>query len=1039
MGMNKMGTSVLRAFAGFAAWSFMAAASHAQTTVPTLAEIVLEDFERGTLEDWGEAAGSVVSLQNGTGIGGSTALAVTVSQAESHIVRGGSRDLARADEAYLTFQFDPNNLSYVDPGSGFLPGRSIQFAAIKGPDFKNLVAIRFIDTGPGYDAYIEWRDGTDTAQFDFAAGSFSLDNDWQEITIGYRRNSWVAAWVDGVNVASVTGVTHFEPYGSVVEVGKTLTNTLINPSGLMRFDDVQFAVPRLENVWVNASGGNDNNSGLTQGNALRTIGRASDLAAAGTTVRILPGTYHETILPAQGGAAGDPVVYQAENGPGTVTIRGSERSGDLSWTQLTSNTIGLPPSVTPTNIWWTDLSSWNLTGAPLFVVRTSGGDVSERLPVAREPDWEVTTDYKPSEFWWEANGGGFVPGCTPSPADPNCDEAARSDMQLTDTTNDATAGIEPGNLTTLGNLTGATIVALDTFRGHFHYRRTITAHNVGAGRVTVDSPCRRTGGVDGLGWGSKYYVEAHPRLIDQAGEWWYDDSTSRLYLWPPSAGNPAAQNLEVSRHQDGFDLTDRSHVTLRDLDIELYNGSAVDNRNFISHLSLNNTVSGCRLAYANRGVDLFHQIEDGSHDNKRIEGFRIEDSEIMHIDSQSISSAYIWDNGSNADDWVRSGIFDTEIVGNTMTDIGFRVEPNADSTGGLSVRFPDRLTIEGNTMTNIGPDGILLVESVIQSNDTWGFAPGEIKVGEVLLRNNLVAGACTLKNDCGAIRVFGLAPDNHVYRDLLMIGNQFYDTHAWGWAAERRGVDVDGQIDGGSGSGIYLDNSSGLHAYRNRLYNNSLAGIFMIRTWRDGQVIITNNVIADNLFGIFYGGLGNDLDHVNVDTRVQNNAVVNNEGFGMRFADEDGDFTNTIINRNLYHANGWGNELVNPGVFLRVDTGALNAFPTLADLQAATPFEAAGQAGNPDFVDYDAGDHDPFDGSRPDFRIDEGSVAEDAGTTGLPASLTALLTLFNIPDTLIGPRYDQGAFEGTVSVPGGLLFGDGFESGNTSAWSQTVP
>ena len=71
---------------------------------------------------------------------------------------------------------------------------------------------------------------------------------------------------------------------------------------------------------------------------------------------------------------------------------------------------------------------------------------------------------------------------------------------------------------------------MDAHHAHYVYRRNIIAHNITAGRVTVDEDCEREG-QPALGWGSKYYVENHPRLLDNPGEWWYDRQTKHLYLW----------------------------------------------------------------------------------------------------------------------------------------------------------------------------------------------------------------------------------------------------------------------------------------------------------------------------------------------------------------------------------------------------------------------------------------------------------------------------------------------------------------------------
>jgi len=343
-------------------------AAAAQTSVPPTFEVFADDFEGGSLENWYLTQGSALSLVPNVGPSGSTVLDVALSDSESHVTRGNRRDVARAPEAYLSFWFDPTHAVFNDPGSGWIPSRSIQIGAIRGPSQKPLVAVRVRKVAGGYEGFLEWRDETDTEQYDFSSGSFPIAAGWQRITIGFRVDDWIACWIDGALQRNVTsGIAHLEPYASIIEIGKTNLANGISPSGSLRFDDALFHLPRISDLWVDATGGNDAANGLTPGTALATISRASDLAGAGTVVHIMPGVYRESIVPAQGGLSGEPATYIAADGPGTAVVRGSEPSASLSWTQLQSNTIGLPASVPPSKVWWTDLSSWNLQALLGFV------------------------------------------------------------------------------------------------------------------------------------------------------------------------------------------------------------------------------------------------------------------------------------------------------------------------------------------------------------------------------------------------------------------------------------------------------------------------------------------------------------------------------------------------------------------------------------------------------------------------------------------------------------------------------------------------
>jgi hypothetical protein len=807
--------------------------------------------------------------------------------------------------------------------------------------------------------------------------------------------------------------------------------------------DAALQAPSVDDLWVDAARGNDANVGRTSAAAFRTIQKAADTAGPGTTVHILPGIYREAVQPALSGSQGQPVVYRAENGPGTVMMRGSEPSASLSWTQLAANTIGLPAGVDPTRIYYADLSAWNLSEPPRFLIQLDGTGSSEvgggeqelgdRLPLAREPDWQVVTEWKHAEYWWAADGGSRPAACNPATnSDHNCDMPQRSRTQLTDRTNDAEpAGIEAGNLTTLGNLTGATLVAMDAATGHYVYRRAITAHDVANGRISVDEACEQEGN-PGLGWGSKYFVEGKPGLLDTPGEWWYDATTKRLYLWPPTPDNPAALNIEISRHDDGFSLQDRSYIILDGLTIEFFNGSAVHQRNWITEKSYNNTVRNAVLRYANWGVFVNQEWRVGSPPGNLTDGFTLENSTIAYIDTHAIRLIDQWDDNSAADSFTRSGITNVLIRNNEVHHVGFRCD--ADDADGIMLTVPNKLRFEGNHVHDVAHNGVLIEVPVIQSPKTYGFAPSEIKTGDILVLNNIVERACELATDCGAVKFWGYPPDNHVFRDLLFTGNIVRNTFGWTYISEKRQL-------GASGYGLFVDYASGIHAYRNIAYNNSFAGYYFFGTWRDGDIVFYNNIAANSLFGISLGSPSRDT-HGSVNTQLVNNIIVNNEYYGIRISSADGNYPNTTINHNLYFNNGWTpnppSSIWKPGAMMAAGTSSSQWYQTLGEIQANTVWEAQGMEGDPVFWSYNLADHDPHDGSWPDFHLTAASAnAIDKGTTTLPPALTALLNRFGVHDWHAGTAYDigrhEGGFELLADPPGRSI-----EPGGTARYSLRV-
>lgn len=997
----------------------------ADPVFPPVWDIVADDFESGALDAWSVSSAASPSLIPGGGHDGSTGLSVSMSQSASYIYQ---TDVARAEEGYLTFWFDPNGAVIPDPFTWWPPGNSISVASVIGPSWWPPLISLYVrrPAGEGYKAYLAWPTGESDRHYDYESGEFDLVDGWQKITLGYRLNEWVAVWHNDALVRHTTTVTHTEPHGSIIEVGKTNSNSDITPSGAMRFDDIAFQIPRIDDLWVDAENGNDGNDGLTSGTALQTIQRAADLAGPGTTVHILPGVYRETVWPAMNGSAADPALYRAENGPGTAIIRGSEPSADLTWTQLTANTIGLPPGVDPTSVYYADLSAWELDSPPRFVVQLDGdGEVVARLPLAREPDWHVDTEWKHHEFWWAADGGSGVAGCDPATdVDPNCDYAWRSVTQLTDHSNDAEpAGVEPGNLTSLGDLTGATLVAIDTLQGHYVYRRTITAHDVASGRVTVDRICEHDGGSGnpGLGWGSKYYVEGKPYLLDTPGEWWYEETSGRLYLWPPTAGNPAAQIFEVSRRGNGFNLRNRSHITLDGLTIEFLDGSAIYQANWETHKSYGNTISNATLRYANWGVYIEQSVRADAPPGNVIDGFTLEDSEIAYVDSLAIRLIDWWENGADPDSFTRSGVRNTVIRDNEMHHLGFRTD--GDNAIGASFSFANQLRFEGNHVHHVAHNGIQFSRSVIQSSKTYDFAPEEIRTGGILIRNNVFEKACQLTTDCGGLKIWGSPPDNHVFRDFLVTGNVFRDTFGWTYVSEKRGRWTGGtssDVRGLGGFGLYIDHASGVHAYRNVSYNNAYTDYMVYGVWRDGEIVYVNNVAANSLYGMIFGG-GQYDTHGCVNTQVINNILINNEAYGMSLSYAADRYSNMIVDHNLYHTNGWRSwdegGLWHAGPMVIREGGSWDPYQTLAEVQADTPWEDHGVAGDPAFWDYDPDDHDLHDGSWADFHLTAASSsAIDGGNTVLPDSLTTLLDAFDVDVRHWGAAFDIGRYEAGFAI-----------------------
>lgn len=767
-------------------------------------------------------------------------------------------------------------------------------------------------------------------------------------------------------------------------------------------------------IWVDAGGGSDSNSGISLQNAVSTLQHAAEVAVPGTVIRIMPGIYREAIVPANSGTPSQPILFLAEEGLDTVIIRGSESSSSLAWTQLQSNSIGLPSGVNPANIYYTDLSSWGLQEAPHFLgIIGPGNTVTSTLNPAREPDWQVETDFKHTEFWWMANGGSSVAGCDPTTnSDSLCDKNWRSFTQLTDTLTDADpAGIEPGNLKTLGSLVGGTMVAMDSYHALYVYRRTIIQHDVVAGRITVDDECNNDG-APGLGWGSKYYIENHPALLDQAGEWWYDIKTGRLYLWSPTGKNPAQINLEISRYENGVDLSEKSNIHLDGLQIDLFNGVAFIIDNISRYATAHgNQLRNSRLLYANKGIVLHTYLSEPEVEYA-IDGFLLENSEIGFMDTTGFDSTYWWDGAPAPTQFTHSGIRNLVIRNNVMHHLGFNSRDR--SAVGVRIFFPDKIRFEGNHIHHVAQNGVHFHQSLIRSSKVYDLSPSEILIGNILIKDNLFEDICLAGSDCGGLKISGgNRPYTHVFRDLLVVGNIFRNNFGWSYVSIQRGLN-----ELGDGNGFYFDYVSGVHAYRNIAFNNSGAGFKLSCLWRDDDAVFFNNIAANNyLYGFKFTGLG-DCDNHNgsVNTQLVNNIVVNNGLYGIQFNSAyENQYGNLLIDYNLYFQNGWNNPSGISTAYIQLFRASLPTeyFTSLAEIKFKTSWEDHGQEGNPFLANYDASDNTVYTFIWPDFNPTNKSTHLLDHGSQLTGSLFGLVAGNKVDDVLCGRAYDIGRFEYT--------------------------
>ena len=514
-----------------------------------------------------------------------------------------------------------------------------------------------------------------------------------------------------------------------------------------------------------------------------------------------------------------------------------------------------------------------------------------------------------------------------------------------------------------------------------------------------------------MGWGSKYYIENHPALLDQPGEWWYDRESRKLYFWSPGGENPQNLKLEISRRDIGFDLSNTSDIMLVGLQIELFNNNGYqiigDNNNNGAH---RNQIINSQIRFVDKGIFL-KQFVSGIDDQIAITRFLVENCIFSYIDSRAIDSYFSWDGIPSPENFTYAGIRETVIRNNLFHHIGYFSHER--SAVGIRFFYPDQLVFEGNHIHHIAHNGMQLHLSLVDSTKIYDLDSDEIKLGEILIKDNLFEKTCQAGSDCGGLKIGGSArPYSHVFRDVLIVGNTFRHIFGWGYVSVLRNKNIYGD-----GNGFYLDYASGVHAYRNISYNNSGAGFKLACLWRDGEAVFYNNIAAGNyLYGFRATGKGSCDEHNgSVNSQFVNNIITNNGRSAIEFYTAyKNSYGNLVIDHNLYFQNGWdknvnGNDeniIVYREGFSTLNLGKLSA------IHKKTGWETNGIIVDPKLEESFSKQNYLYQYYNWQFdSILAGSPLLDSGSGEIPESLSRLLQKYQIESIRCGSAYDIGPNE----------------------------
>ena len=561
--------------------------------------------------------------------------------------------------------------------------------------------------------------------------------------------------------------------------------------------------------------GNDQNPG-TKTRPLRTIQRGINLLSFGGTLHIAPGTYRETVNISN--RAGIMLPLSIEGDGEGVEIVGSESSSQMDWQKCTAVTCpaiaqGARPYVFVTDIDWTE--------APTLIAQTLSNGKNHLLPLARSPDYSVTDPNKYHEHWWQTGSPQYS----------------------------QTVVRDPVHATALPNITGARLVIMDGQDrcGTFLYSQDIIGHQPNTETFTVKQPIGAVtyGNQEtGLNEYSKYMIENAPGLLDSPGEWFFDKTHNRLYLWPLEGVDPNQTSVEIAKRNTGISI-DRSNVSVKNIAIKYINSNSYYTSNMGGIvIRTKDTIHGIRLS--NLSVK---QSGDGISAETQEKG-TIRNISITNALFDGISKNAIVIFGSPDN---RTSIDGIDIRRSTIMHSGFLINESA-----ILVARATHVHINDNVIHDVASNGIHIT----------GYEKIPKTVRSVTIARNTVERVCQNSSGCAAIKIFG-----GDFTDTVIQHNTVRDNLGWSFCEETT------KRSPGYAMGIFISNASGVQVLNNTLSRNTGSAILVFtRQFPAINTVLKGNKVEQSSIGISLEGAEGetDTDATANSTRHRNTVITSN-------------------------------------------------------------------------------------------------------------------------------------------------------------------
>ncbi|OQW93552.1 MAG: hypothetical protein BWK79_10530 [Beggiatoa sp. IS2] len=342
------------------------------------------------------------------------------------------------------------------------------------------------------------------------------------------------------------------------------------------------------------------------------------------------------------------------------------------------------------------------------------------------------------------------------------------------------------------------------------------------------------------GWG--YFLNNRLAFLDTEGEWFFDETTKKIYVWPRAGIDPNKMRVEGSTYLLNVSESDGTlvdllidgiiiaadkpnysvkYITIRDLHIRYHSGSGILAKN--SYMTLENNV----IEYPDaNGIEIMLWGDTGKADNF----VKINNNVIDSPNSRGINLI----------------LSNSEVTGNIVTNVARFERLGRLGMAGVTPKNRDYVgsaTEDGIGIRVLGNDNVISHNYLDYIGHNGIFFTGK----NLLIENNVINHSCYTKADCGGIYCFygreytEESSNLNVTLRKNIVMNSIGDTQG----AKRydpNAKDINYEVP--FGMGIYIDGfARGITLEKNTAFNNSAQG-FNIHDSSD--ITLVGNVSYNN-------------------------------------------------------------------------------------------------------------------------------------------------------------------------------------------------